>query len=439
MENKDKDVVHKIYKTKEGMKLILVNNPHSNIFMCKMHIKIGSFDENNEELGVAHFLEHLMFKGSNKYKGNEITTKLDEIGAIYNASTSFDYTDYYIYGQNKDKDIMLDILIDMFFNPLIPEDSIETERKIIIEEYNMRFDSAQFIQLLNIIDILTEYKNKLTRRPVIGTIDTINSLDYNKIINFRKKYNDLNKVSLTIVSKINFEEMLDNVSKMCKMEFKEYEYESKQIVTSKEELIYKVPTNFCFFRTNSSQINIFLCFPSYKMYDERRYSLSIISDILTNGTSGRITDRLRERNGLSYSQHSGLIDYGEISLFYIDVGVSICKAVKAIKLICKEINKLKRLGVLEGEFNKSKNKKMLKLLINNQNQLSYLEEYSDSVINNSKIKMTDDIIEIYKKLSIKDLMNVIEEIFDFKKMYASLYGPNRMTENQYNEIIKKYI
>ena len=124
-----------------GLKVILVKLKDTAVISMGFFIKAGSRDETNGNGGVAHFLEHMMFKGTKKRNANKLFQQLDAIGAEYNATTAMEYTYYYLYGNMDNTRELLDITIDMYCNPTFSTKELNKERKVIIEEKRMRFDS----------------------------------------------------------------------------------------------------------------------------------------------------------------------------------------------------------------------------------------------------------------------------------------------------------
>lgn len=143
-----------ISSNSHGLRILCVSNEDATIFSAGIFTGAGSLLEEKDELGVAHFLEHMTFKGTVKYPNNTLTNTLDEIGATYNATTTYASTNYEIHGLPFYKEKIVDILIDMYFNSNITDEEVDKERHVIIEEYNMRNDvkgSKIYKSLMNLI------------------------------------------------------------------------------------------------------------------------------------------------------------------------------------------------------------------------------------------------------------------------------------------------
>ncbi len=189
---------HKVYKKifKNGMKLLGIPTK-SNIVSIGIYVNIGSRYESKNNHGVAHFLEHMMFKGTKNISGKELSLKLDSVGAVYNAGTSYEYTYYYIYGHKNDINLFIDLIFDLYFNPKFDDDDIKKERQVVLEELQMSNDSISNI----IYDILHKktFSNSNLSRNILGTQSSIKSLTKEKLKDFRNKYYVPNN-SLVVIS-----------------------------------------------------------------------------------------------------------------------------------------------------------------------------------------------------------------------------------------------
>ena len=231
-------IEYHLFQSNTGMKLLLIPNDEATIISYGMYISVGSLDETDDELGIAHFLEHMMFKGSTKYPNTSLINRLDELGTNYNATTSFESTDYEIHGLPQYHEELLTIIIDMYFNPSIPPDAIENERKIILEEYDMRYDNKFLKLYLNLINLITKEKNKLYARPIIGTKDSINKIQIDDGIfiefdipkikhvlenpNYTSSFNDNIKFISSCITKIQNNKQIINKNELSFEEIKEF-------------------------------------------------------------------------------------------------------------------------------------------------------------------------------------------------------------------------
>jgi zinc protease len=430
-------VEYYLYKADCGLRLLLIPNPYATIISYGAYISVGSLDETNEELGVAHFLEHMMFKGSKHYQGKKLVETLDNLGAMYNASTTYESTDYELHGLPQYHETLLNILLDMYYNPNIPEDAVNNERKIILEEYKMRKDNISYKQYVNFLKLITKEQNTKYNRPIIGTRESINKLNIDDLNRFRHKYNDYTKTIITISGCFNNEEtlkMIKNIyQNITKTEINFYVDTTKLKETINDNiklsfntsLKIKLMDRYIYEKVDSEQTLIQIAFPAWFKFHENNLYLNIFSSILTDGMSGRITKVLRENNGLSYSQNSYLDTYETFGVFNISIGVNADKIYFALKLIFDVLNEVYINGINEIELNKTKNYNLMGLLVYFQKQSSYFSYFTESLFKYKKVETVDEIIEKYNKITINDVNNIIKQIINPKQMYISIVGSNK--------------
>ena len=426
-----------LYEMNNGMKLLLIPNDDATIISYGTYINVGSLNESDDELGIAHFLEHMMFKGSKKYSGKSLINKLDELGTSYNATTSFEYTEYEIHGLPQFHDELLSILLDMYFNPLIPPEDVENERQIIIEEYNMRYDDKHLRQYLNLLKLVTQEKNKLYARPIIGTKDSINKITSNDLMNFRKNKYTPDKTTITISGNINLRYTLDNIIKTIKeltgenITLNKINYKPNEYINYNDDLFFDTKKHiyfndrFIYEKYPAEQTIITVSFPCWRSYNKNNHFIAIITSLLTDGMSGRITKALREDNGMSYSQNAYLDTYNNFGLLNVTVGVNSNRIIDALKAILDVYIELYKNGINDGELVKVKNLKLTGLMVFFQKQLSYFNYFTETIINGAKVETLDDIVDKFNALNIDTINEIIRQIINPKQMIVSIIGPNK--------------
>jgi len=429
------DIEYKIFQSNTGLKLLCIPNDDATIISIGMYIRVGSLDENEDELGIAHFLEHMVFKGTKKYPGDTLVERLDDLGTTYNAATSYEYTNYYIHGLPQFQNELLLILLDMYFDPQIPEQTVKTEKKVILEEYKMRNDSKSMKQYLNLLKLMTKEKNTLYGRPVIGTKDSINNITIKDLIRFRKKYNDHNKALITISGKFNIEKIKSYIEHLIQTEwldksFHFSDYNNLQKINQKTFITDlqlttmkpKLKDRYFFGKTDGEQTNISLNFPCWKTFSKKNMYLGIFSSIL----SDRLYKIIRIENGFAYSVYSTMNIFDSFGIFSINMGVDTNHIFDAIKLTFKELINLLKYGITEHELIKVKNSNLTGMMVDYQNQMSFFSMYTGNVAYNYKIYGPNELIDIYNAIDIQKIKDdIIKTIINPKQLYITIMGSHK--------------
>ena len=341
----------KIYNyTINGLNTLLIPMEHTEIISVGMFINIGSMNENKNNNGVAHFLEHLMFKSTKKRPNKTLLKSLDNLGTNYNAGTTRDHTYYEINGNKKDIEEIIDIILDLYSNPVYEVDEIELEKGVILEERKMNEDNIT----RSLFDfIMSEiFKGTPLERKIIGTEKTIQGLTINDINDFRKLYTLKN--SLLVIAG-NFSKK--TVINIIKKHIKEYTFLTDKIdepvvnykILSNKPNIYIIPNN------NLSQSYIYLSFYFDNLTFEQESIIKFLSTYLSSGSTYKLFEVLRNKLGSSYSNESSYIIFkGTYGMFYIYCNVNNILILESITEILNIIKNLKTSYIPEEEINKVK-------------------------------------------------------------------------------------
>ncbi len=404
-----------------GHRLVLCYKP-STMVNISTWVATGSINENSLNNGVSHFLEHLMFKGTNKYKAGEFDRILERNGGIINAATWKDYTFYYVTIPKENLDLALEMHSDMMIDPIFPEDEIgspfdingvepedKRERYVVIEEIKMIQDK----NWRKVYNTLNEsmYENHPYKRNVIGTKEIISSISREEILRYYKTFYTPQNMITVVVGDIDFEYVTNKIQELFK--FKNYEpFEKSKSDNFPIETKIKHPKII----ENTSHVN-----SGYLMYgflaDEPKnlketIALDLISTILGDGKSSRLNTNLIENVDEPYVFEVDTTHYRfkEGDNFFIDVNFDPNKKDEVIKDINNELDKLSK--ITKEELNKAKKFEKVNFA-QDAETVSAIGEYigefmvlfQDLKPVNSYLKFLDEIDENYLQEIAKKYLN----------------------------------
>lgn len=339
------------YKLDNGQTVVIQEAKDNPIVIIDTWIKTGSINETDENNGVAHFLEHLFFKGTSKHPAKEFDQILESKGAITNAATSKDFTHYYILIPSQHFELALDLHSDMLLNPLIPRKELEKERKVVIEEISKNNDKPTTILYRNLINGF--YKQHPYKRDVIGTKEVIENLSREQVLDFYNKWYTPENMTTVIVGDIDTEKALALVktkfNKPINIEKKKkkitYKQDKKPAVQIENKIDMNVETGY-----------ILIGFKGCEKIDSKdSYALDVLSTILGDGKSSRLYKTIKEEKQLVQSISSSHSSMKDDSLFYISANYSTEDIERLKDSIFSEIDKLCKNEITEEEINKAKN------------------------------------------------------------------------------------
>lgn len=396
----------KEFSLPNGMKVIVIENPYSKTVAMDIWVNTGSKDEPAEISGVSHFLEHMLFKGTDKRSPGEIDLLIEGVGGVWNAGTAQDFTHFYLTVPADQFDIGLDVLSDVIMNSSLDSEELERERQVILEEYRRKQDSPGGL-LYETIYTLT-YSSGGYERTIIGTPETINAITREKMLNYyHERYIPKNMVFL-ISGKVKLDEIKGKIEKT----YKDFTRGADFKIPSSGAVVQNFPKS----KEIVKQVNdtyLALVFPAPGIETPREtIAMDLLMTILGEGRSSRLYREIKERKQLVSSIDASYPTLKGKSLLMIFATLKAENVELVKKEVLNELKKLSDTTISTEEFNKA-----LKVLKN-----SYLfgRETNDGIASTigyyytltgsteyeqNYIKILDDI----KKDEIKKLASTLTE------------------------------
>jgi len=438
--SKFQKTILQFYKNKI-MNTLLIPLPTSNTITVGIFIKAGSRNE-TEAFGIAHFLEHMTFKGTTKFSSEKLMIKLDSIGANYNAMTAHEFTLYYISGDPRDIDEIISVIIDLYLNPTYPEEDIKKERNVVLEELRMNEDNNQR-QLNNAV-----YKNifggidDTLARPIIGYETTVSNLTRQDIINFKNKNYIPKNCLLCVSGNFDTNSVIETIENLFKSKLKLYNlsdnlFYDKLTDNINVQQITQLNTKtkrHINVKKNINQTVIHIVFNSFDTYNKNCIVTDLLCDILSNGFSSRLFNLLRNKLGISYYNSSFNRTFSDTGQMIINVGVDNNVVVNAIKEILMELKNMVENGVTEEELNKCKKQNETSLLFQFKDPYEYLMYYGLNMLTNKPLLSLSDMLSEIENVTLEQVKNVIKNIFTRDNIVIGTIG--NVTKEQSNKIIK---
>lgn len=422
-------MMFKKIRLKNGLRIILAPMAGARSATVLVLVQAGSKYETKDKNGISHFLEHLFFKGTKRRPTTlEIASELDSVGGSYNAFTSEEYTGYYVKVDAPHLDLALDIVSDIFLNSKLSQKDIEKERRVIVEEINMRQDvpmSYVFVLWNRLL-----YGDQPAGWDVIGTKETVMKLEQPDFIDYLKKHYLASK---TIVCVAGRKERLEQVADKIKEYFKKIpsvQLRAKPAVLEKQSK----PQLVIYFK-KTDQCHLILGVRGYHALHKDRFALSLLSIILGGYMSSRLWLEIREKRGLAYYIHAVCEFATDTGFFGINAGIDNKRIEEAIKTILAEFKNVSLKGVTTKELIKAKN------YVKGSTHLAL--ESSDSVADflagqeviKEEILTPEQFFNKIDDVSRQDIKRVAKDIFRPEKLNLALIGPFR-DKNQLELILK---
>lgn len=385
----------------------------------------GSRNETPTINGVSHFIEHILFKGSEKRTGFEIAEGMDEIGAHVNAYTTKEYTFFYTKALDYQIIKAADILFDMLRNPRLDQGDIETEKGVIAEEINMcEDDPGDVVYEVNESSI---FRGTSLEMKILGERERVSSLTKEDIKSYIRENYCGNKIVIGVSGSFDEEAIVEKIK----------EYFSDLPVQSSSLALYEVPfhKDIVLKTMTTEQTHIMMCFPGVGIGHEDVYALQVCMFILGTGTSSMLYQRIREQLGLCYSVDSWLGRYRGGGYIAVSMSLSPASEEKAIKEALQIISQFSK-AVTQRQVDIAKEKLISSLIMSREQPQSKLSSLGYNLLMLSRFIEDDEIIASIKAITIKEVVSVAEKYFLEDKMSFTAVGKVRSRE-EYEKILSE--
>lgn len=413
--NKDQSI-EKIKKTttSSGLRVITETIKSVRSVSVGIWIKTGSRHERDSLAGITHFLEHMLFKGTETRSAFDISSSIEAAGGYLNAFTSSEYTCYYARCLDTELEKALDVLSDMVLHSTFPEKEIEKEKKVVIEEMKMYRDSPE--------DYIFEefssqvFENHPLGRPIIGFESTVSAFNRDDLFAYMAERYQPETIIITVAGNASHSKVL-NLAKHFFKEKKAKEVKEIKSVLSPYKTQKRILTK------QIEQTHYIMGKRSLSSIDEDRYKLLLIQAVLSGGMSSRLHQNIREKYGYCYSINSFIQSFGDTGLFGVYVGTDKEYLDHVKDLIFKEFKDLREKEIPEKEFGEAKTQLKGKLLLSQESMSSRMTRLAKSEIYFNRYISLDELTESIDKVSSKDVQNFANAFFDEEDFTETILLP----------------
>ncbi len=372
----------------------------------------GACVETDAEDGISHFIEHMQFKGTEKRNAFEISDAFDRIGAQVNAFTGKDLTCYYSKCTRDHTSTSFELLADLFLNSTFSEEEMEREKGVVCEEISMNEDTPEDLCL----DLLANayYGKENYGRNILGTAKNVQSFSVADIKRYKKARYCPENVVISFAGGVDMDEAEALVERYFRdMPAGEYEPRPPKLIGKKVSLVKKKPIE---------QMHVGVAYPAPPRGDKREDLVAAINSVLGGSMSARLFQEVREKRGLAYSVYSYVSAFQECGTLNIYAGVNPQKVGQAYEAICEVVESLKKGGITEEEFSRSREQMKASMFFSNESSNSQMLLYGRYLLH------FDEAFDFEKKLTAlnsmthKGAQETLAELFDEKQKALSLVG-----------------
>jgi predicted Zn-dependent peptidase len=405
---------YNVHTLHNGIKLLHVPATSAISHACII-INSGSRDEDEKQMGLAHFIEHLIFKRTAKRNTNQILTRLESVGADLNAYTTKEYTCIHASFLNPYLDRTLELFNDIVFNSVFPEDEMEKEKGVILDEITSYLDQPEEAINDDFEDQL--FAGHALGRNILGTPETVGNLTRKNILAFIKDNYRTDEIIVAVLGNYS-------LNKLIKVGAKHFEPVPANLSPKHRIAPIPNPSQNKVVNKQISQAHVMMGTQAYSLHHPYKAGLLLLNNMLGGtGMSSILNLQLREKYGIAYTIETNYSPLSDTGIFALYFGTDNEKLDKAFSLISREFKKIKENPLTEIQLQKAKNKFIGQIALGEENRIGLIISMAKSLIDYNKIDDLETVFNKIRAVSTADMANISNEILDERKLSSLTFYP----------------
>ena len=410
-----------IGELENGLRVVTTPVATAQSVSVNIFVGVGSRAEDRRRNGLSHYLEHMLFKGSEKRPSTmAIAEAVEGAGGVLNAYTAKEFTCYWNQVPYDRLDLAMDVLADMVGSPLLDATEIDRERTVVQQEIKRAYDlpSAWASELLS----RAFYGDQPIGWPIAGSEETVGALQRQDFLEHVRTWYVPNNMVLSVAGNTNHEQVMEVARRyLGSLE--------KRPVSAFEPARLDVPQERVLVETRAiAQSNLALGLRALSRTDPDRYALLILNSVLGRGMSSRLFKEVRERRGLAYAVGSGLSRHSETGLLSISAGVSPEKLREATQVIVEEVFRLSDESVPEEEMARARDYTVGTFRLSLETPMALAQRAGENLLTTGEIEPIEEVVAKLEAVTAEDVMGVARRLFRRDGVSAAAVGPGTSQE-----------
>jgi len=400
-----------------GLRVISDSMPDVRSVALGVWADAGTRDEHANEAGAAHFLEHLLFKGSERLSAREIAESFDAVGGRSNAFTSKEQTCYWARLRDDDLALGIDILAEMVRRPAFRQHEIDSEKHVVLEEINMNEDDPTDVAYEEFVQAL--WKGHALERPVLGTKESITDMTRDDISAFWSRRYHAASTAVAVAGRLDHEALVD----LAEEHFGDWHAQEVSHDHAPATVVARVSVR----PRETEQTHLVIGGEGLKQGDDRRFAFGLLNHVMGGGMSSRLFREVREQRGLAYAVYSFKFPYADSGGYGVYVGTTPSQTEQVLHLIGDEFKKLIADGITSEELLRAKGHVQGSLALNEEDPNSRMIRLGRDEIAGLEHLSLDETLERYDAVTLSDVHAVATELLSGPKVIGAT-GPHAAAE-----------
>ncbi len=408
--------MHEKTTLRNGVRIITAEMPHVRSVSTALFFGVGSRFESAEEAGISHFIEHMLFKGAERYPtAQAISEAIEGIGGVFNGGTGKELTGYTAKVSSDHFVDALDVLVNMVRHPLFDPQEMEKERRVISEELNMYKDSPQeWVQVL--IDE-TLWPNLPLGRDEAGTKESVERITRNQMRDYLAAHYLPNNLVVSVAGRVSHQQVVDEAERRLG------DWEPRELPSFEPCLPPPDAPRVRLAYKRTEQANICLATPGVSHNDPARYPLALLNGVLADGMSSRLFQEIRERQGLAYDVNSDVESYYETGALVIYAGVDPERTEATLRAILAELARLREEPVPEAELRRTKEYTKGRMVLRLEETHQVASGLGGEEILRHRITEIDEAMALVDAVQPSEMQQLAQRLFQESALRLAVVGP----------------
>ena len=396
-----------------GIRLVTERMPHVRSVAAGIWVETGSRHEPEGRSGVSHFIEHLVFKGTETRTAEEIARAVDSVGGQMDAFTSKEYTCFYVNVLDQHVPLAVDLLADILLHARFATEDIEREKTVVLQEFRMVEDTPE--DLIHDLFARRIWPDHPLGRPILGSRDVVLGLGREAILaHFAEEYCP-SRITIAVAGRVDHDRLVD-------LFLPRFEGFSRRTV-HRDGLPPVLTPQVDVVAKPLEQVHFVLGLPGFHHTAPERYALYLLNTILGGGMSSRLFQEVRERQGLVYSIYSGSAAFRDAGLLYIYAGTEAAHFPKVLRLVLDELARLRDKGITEDELVRSREHLKGNLMLSLESTSSRMNRLAKQEIYFGQLFSLDEILAAVDAVTVEEVGRLIERLVVERDLSLVALGP----------------
>jgi len=403
-----------------GLRIITEQMPSVRSAAIGIWVNVGSRDEVASQTGSAHYLEHLLFKGTKNRSALDISSTIDAVGGEMNAFTSKEATCFYTRVLDTSVPEAIEVLVDMITSATITSVDVDQERQVVLEEIAMRDDDPADIVHEQFSRAL--YGDAPLGRSILGTVENISSLSRRSIHGFYRKYYTPDRLVIAVAGNIDHASIVKQIRKAFDLGGFDLAGEEAPYVPSKVKTKVSHSGGFVKFDKTTEQANLVIGVPGLDRADERRYIKSVFNAALGGGMSSRLFQEVREKRGLVYTVYSFGQQFQDAGMAGVYAGCSPKNLEQVTQVITDVLDEVALNGITEAELVKAKGQVSGAMVLGLEDTSSRMSRIARSEMNHGYVPSVSQVLERISAVTLEEVHTLAHHLWSQERLTA-IVGP----------------